>query len=299
MFPGKVAAVAFALALSACASDNAEKPRGPASDPDAGPSGGDAGEPSVCAAPGYADGTNPAPFAGLSATVVDESGNPAGRVTAQACGINLCLNGKTDARGYIAITERGSLKKAAFKYGGGQSYARFALALDLTSGDALALGEQRTIAFDPPEDGAPLAPGRTATSRGASLTLAPNAATSIDVFDFDTPDLRRFRSAEIPEAAWPDAVDRSLGFALVVALTPSGGEICPRAKLSLANTAALPAGARVEFFVHGTEVSEAWAPYGGWAKVSGGAVTSDGASIETDPDGGIPILSVVGVRLAE
>jgi hypothetical protein len=263
--------------------------------PDAG--GGSAA--SECHGPGYADGTAAIAFSGLTASVVDESGNPAGHVMAQACGTNVCLNGLTNADGTVDIAGPGSLRRPAFKYGGGQHYARFALPLSPEPKQALDVGEQHTVAFDDPAEGATLEGGTTATSRLATLTLASGATITIDPFDFDTDDLKKFRAAEVPKATWPDAVDATLTFAMVVALTPSDAEICPAAKLSVKNTAKLAAGTLVDFFVHGTDVSEAWAPYGGWAKVSSGHVSEDGATIDTDDNGGIPILSAVGIRASQ
>jgi hypothetical protein len=294
------AAAAFlCFALAACSSDP-EKGAPPEPSPDGGKTNADSGAPPpVCSAPGYAKSVAPAAFNGLVATVLDENGDPIPNVSAQACGINLCINEKTDAYGVARIDERQSLTMGAFKYGGGQKYARFALPLDLPAADAIPLGEQRTVAFDPPSDGAPIEPGSAATSRSATLTLSSDATMTVDPFDFDTEDLQKFRAAEVPEAAWPAVVDRSLNFVLVVALTPSDAELCPAAKLTLANTPELSPGTRVEFFLHGTDIIERWAPYGGWAKVSDGEVSADGDVIETDPSGGIPVLSVVGVRVAE
>ena len=41
---------------------------------------------------------------------------------------------------------------------------------------------------------------------------------------------------------------------------------------------------------------EEWAPYGGWAKVSEGAVSGDGKNISTADGGGLPLVTVVGLR---
>jgi hypothetical protein len=298
-FLRQAAAAFLCFGLAACSSDSQPEGR-PALSPDGGkPDVDSGGPPPACTGPGYAKSVTAAAFNGLSATVVDENGDPVPNLSAQACGINVCINKKTDGYGVAHITDRQPLTKGAFKYGGGQKYARIALPLDLPAADTITLGEQRTVAFDPPSDGAPMEPGKSATSRSATLTLASNATMTVDPFDFDTDDLQKFRSAEVPEAAWPQVVDRSLDFVLLVALTPSDAELCPAAKLTLANTPGLSPGTRVEFFLHGTDIIERWAPYGGWAKVSDGEVSADGASIETDPSGGIPVLSVVGVRLAE
>jgi hypothetical protein len=126
---------------------------------------------------------------------------------------------------------------------------------------------------------------------------ADAAPVEPDPFDFDTPDLKKFRAVEVPLAKAPAAVDPSLGFGMVVALTPAAAVLCPAAALSVPNSPAWPAGSRVEVFLHGVDVGEEWAPYAGWARVSGGAVSADGKTIMTDPDGGLPALSVIGIRL--
>jgi hypothetical protein len=96
----------------------------------------------------------------------------------------------------------------------------------------------------------------------------------------------------------PSAVDASLGFGILYALTPSGTELCPPAALTVPNSANFPARSSVEIFLHGTDILESWAPYGGWAKVSDGVVSEDGRTVSTVEGGGLPGLSVVGIRLA-
>jgi hypothetical protein len=294
------AAFAVALALAACANKSQMDARARS---DAGLTRGrDSGtsKPATpCdAGPGYAGPDTLTSFSHLSATVVDLDGQPAPKVTAQACGVNICVNGTTNDQGAVVIDQTAEMIRPAFKYGGGQSYAKFALPLGGTRSIDLDVGAQRTVAFDAPELGASLTPGTHATSRGVTVVLASNAAVAIDPFDYDTPALKNFRAAEIPMAKAPAAVDASLGLSILVALTPTGTTLCPRAKFSTPNSPGWPAGSRVEFFLHGVEVGENFAPYGGWAKVSDGAVTEDGSAVETDDAGGLPIISVVGVRLA-
>ncbi|HVU04279.1 MAG TPA: hypothetical protein VHE30_21120 [Polyangiaceae bacterium] len=260
--------------------------------------GGSGGAPSTCDGPGYGTGNATTAFSHLSATVKDLDGNPVPDVPAQACGINLCLNGTTSASGTVAIDQSADLVRPAFKYGGGQHFAKFALPLTGDTAIHVDLGDVRTVAFDAPELGAPVVPGTAATSHGVSLLLPAGGSYAPDPIDYDTADLKKFRAASIPVAEAPSAVDPSLGFSIVVALTPSGAVLCPNAKLSVPNSAGLPAGTAVEFFVHGTEVQEDFAPYGGFAKVSGGAVTADGSAVETADGEGLPILSVVGIRAA-
>jgi hypothetical protein len=262
-------------------------------------SGRDAAPPAPeCRGPGYAGSPANQHFFHLSATVVDENGKPIPDLIAQACGTNVCLNGTTAADGSVVIDQSVSMTKPAFKYSSGTSYAKFALPLtDATV--KVDLGTQKTFTFDAPGAGAPLAPGVPATSRGVTLTPSSETAKiDPDPFDFDTPDLKKFRAVEVPVDAAPAAVDPALKFEMVVALTPAATVMCPSAALQVPNTPGWPAGTRVEFLLHGVDVAEEWAPYGGWAKVSGGAVSEDGKSVETDPNEGIPALSVVGIRRA-
>jgi hypothetical protein len=92
-------------------------------------------------------------------------------------------------------------------------------------------------------------------------------------------------------------VDPTLGFEIIVATTPVATEFCPAAELRLPNSLNWVANTPVEFFVHGVEIAEDYAPYGGWAKVSDGSVSPDGVSIVTSEDGGIPVLGVFGIKI--
>lgn len=251
-----------------------------------------------CAGPGYTSNPADQTLVHVSATVVDEVGNPVPNMLAQACGINVCVNGTTDANGVVAIDTNTSEQKPAFKYGDGKSHAKFALLLDGSPID-VDLGREATVAFDPPANGAPFVSGSTLTSRGVNLELpADMNPVKPDPFDYDTPDLQKFRAALVPIDKSPAAVDASLKLGILVALTPIGAALCPAAKLTVPNTANWPAGSAVEFYLHGVDVAEEWAPYGGWAKVSDGQVAADGKTVSTADGGGLPSLSVVGVRLA-
>jgi hypothetical protein len=256
-------------------------------------------EPHHCEGPGYFGASPEVNVVHISATVVDENGIPVPNMLAQACGVNVCVNGTTDGSGLVVIDTNSQQKKPAFKYGDGRTHAKFALLLDGGSPVDVDLGQQRTVAFDPPESGAELSPGKTASSRGVDLRLASDSnPVKPDPFDFDTPDLRKFRAAEVSAQNAPAAVDASLGFGIVYALTPLGTELCPPAELTIPNSANYPAGSAVEVYLHGIDVGETWAPYGGWAKVSSGTVSADGKTISTAEEGGLPALSAIGVRLA-
>ena len=263
--------------------------------------GSDAGSSSMihCGGPGFASAAPSVTLAHVSATVVDEAGNPVPHMLAQACGVNVCVNGATDANGVVVIDTNTDEQKPAFKYGDGKTHAKFALPLGDQSPIDIELGQERTVAFDPPAMGVPLSAGTTAVSRDVALELPKDLnPVSPDPFDFDTPDLRKFRAVPVSATNAPAAVDPSLRLGILYALTPSGTELCPPAKLTVPNSANFPAGSAVEFYLHGIDVAEEWAPYGGWAKVSDGVVSSDGKTISTADGGGLPALSVVGVRLA-
>jgi hypothetical protein len=63
----------------------------------------------------------------------------------------------------------------------------------------------------------------------------------------------------------------------------------------LPNSAGWQPGTEVEFFLHGLDIEERYAPYGGFAQFAEGEVAADGTSIVTT-QGGLPLLSLVGVR---
>jgi hypothetical protein len=297
------AALAVALVVAGCSSKGntdivGAKIRGDAGEPDAPRPLRDAAPSHTCSGPGYPVSAGIV-FSHLSATVVDTNGAPVPTVTAQTCGINLCLNGATNENGFVSFDQAVTLDQPAFKYGDARGYARFALPLTAAPID-VDLGNETTVAFEAPATGAPLTPGTTATSAGVSLELAPDMnPVAPDPFDFDTDDLKKFRAAKVPIEKAPAAVDPSFGFEIVVALTPEGTVLCPAAKMTVANDAGLPPNTPVEFFLHGVDVAQQWAPYGGWAKISDGVVSADGATVTTDDSGGLPALSVVGIRRAK
>jgi len=252
-----------------------------------------------CRGPGYYEATPKVQVLHISATVVDENGNPVPNMWAYACGTDLCIKGTTDETGIVVIDTDQQQVKPAFKYGDGRTHAKFALLLSGDSPIDVDLGEQRTVTFARAESDAELAPGLTASSLGVELRMGADAnPVEPDPFDYDSDDRRKFRAAAVATQNAPAAVDASLGFGMLYALTPSGTELCPPAALTVPNSANFPAGSAVEVFLHGIDILESWAPYGGWAKVSDGVVSEDGKTVSTTEGGGLPALSVIGIRLA-
>lgn len=90
-----------------------------------------------------------------------------------------------------------------------------------------------------------------------------------------------------------------LGLGALFGLGPLETRLCPPAQLTVANVPGWEPGTLVEFLLHGSDISEEWAPYGGWAPVSTGFVSDDGSTIATESGRGLPVLGLIGVRIAE
>jgi hypothetical protein len=277
----------------------------------AGSTGGAAGSgggPTCDPGPGFPVTDPPHTIDKLNGKVVELSGAPAKNTLAQVCGTDLCIYGSTDDQGVIATCDQQtkicapgiipggkSFTRPAFKYGDGFGYAKFAMLLPTNTAD-YDVGTQITAALPALTSGAEMLPGSDAESGGVTLSIAAGGSVKIDTLTFTEPDEQKFRAVEIPIAQAPEAVDSSLGFEIVVGVTPLETEFCPHAKLTVPNTPGWAAGTEVEFFVHSVDPTNEWAPYAGWAKVSGGAVSSDGKSVSTADGEGLPILSTLAVR---
>jgi hypothetical protein len=230
----------------------------------------------------------------VQAQLLDLAGNPAIE-SPQVCGVDVCVFIEdTDSSGNLSIAPARFFDRPAFKNGIGLRYAKFAFLLPNQPDHDL--GAVRTVSLPAFADGAELVAGRDVSSGPVTLTLAADAKLEIDILTYTKAEERTFRAAGVPIDQAPRAVDPSLGFALLFALSPVDTVICPAARMSVSNTPGWAPATAVEFFVHGVSIEEHWAPYGGWAKLSEGAVSSDGASITTAQGGGIPVLGVIGIR---
>ena len=83
-------------------------------------------------------------------------------------------------------------------------------------------------------------------------------------------------------------------------LAPLGGKLCPPAALELPNTAGWAAGTSVEFLLQGLDPglvagAQGFAPYGEWQPFATGEVDATGERLVVT-DGGLPVISSVGVR---
>jgi hypothetical protein len=259
-----------------------------------GGTGNTGGEPPECDVPTVRGSGPELVLDTVSATVVDLAGDPVANAEVQLCGINLCLYGETDATGQAIVVNGGGdpLDRPAFKYGEGFRFARFALPLDADSED---LGELVTVPL--PDSGAEMAAGAEATSGPVTLTIAHGAAVEVDELIYDEPDEQTFRAAQMPVAQIAAGIAVPAGIELVYGVGPLETHFCPAAQVTVQNDAGWAAGADVEFWAHGVDIFEYTAPYGGWAKISDGKVSADGATISTAADQGMLVLTTFGVKL--
>jgi hypothetical protein len=215
------------------------------------------------------------------------------------CGVDLCSDlRETDQDGAVAVHLPSPVTKPAFKFGDGLLHGELALLLPEAE-DGLELGTLYLPAL--PAIGAPIEPGVPAESGGATLTLPEDGVMTLEAFaPYDTPENQAFRAAELPPARFPDGLDHGAELERVFTLAPLGAELCPPAALSLPNTAGWEPGIEVEFLLQGfgvglTEGDQPFAPYGEWEPIGTGVVSEDG-EILTVTEGGLPIISNVGVR---
>lgn len=284
--------------------DDTDDAKDESSESDTDEAEGDAGSSSApptqptatCPVPEFPQDDPPEPFAQLNARVVDQDGEGVPSVIAQVCGLDLCLFGETDEFGYIQHKQSTEMKRFAFKYGDGVRYAQFARLL--TDGATYDLGDQATVAFPAASESAAFEAGQVVTSGAFELDLTDTTA-KIDMLSFPNDEQHVFVASELEPERWPDAVPSDQQIEQLVALGPLKTKFCPPAALTWPNTAQLPADAAVELLLHITDTANHWGAYGTFASVATGHVSSDGESITTDTDSGLPELGVIGVRLAE
>ena len=251
-----------------------------------------------CTPPGFSTTKTETLVNTVTADVVDLASAPAADVVADVCGFNICYSGSSDASGHISVNAKNDgLEVPRLLYGDGIEYVRLQSALPAVP-DA-AFGTIHIARLPSAASGAVLAPGAEASSGGVTLSLAADAFVTFDVLLYCKQAEQTFRAVQIPldaGLALP-GVDATLGLGLLFGMAPVGTQICPRAQMTVANSAGWTPGATVEFYFQGISLFEEYAPYGGWAKVSEGTVSGDGATVSTNGAEGIPELGVIGIRL--
>lgn len=249
--------------------------------------------PNECVIPEFEVDAEAVPFERLSATVLDEEGTPIADTVAQACGLNVCLQAKTDSQGRVTISENEEISKLAFKYGDGLHYAQ--VVVPLPDGPRHELGEQPTLRLPDGDAQNRLSAGASLSSSDAELDLSEDVSIKIDRLSYPDESEHVFVAREFEEDLLPQSI-AALDFSAVWVFGPQKTEFCPPAKLSVPNTADLKAGSGVELYILVTGTEGHFAPYAEWGKVGTATVSEDGSRIETDPDSGIPELGIIGLR---
>ncbi len=242
----------------------------------------------------------------VTAFIVDEIGAPiAGGQPVYICGLNLCSAPSTTSdAGTASITTNLSMKRPAFKYGDAINYAEFAIPLTSGSTDFTANGTG-TLGTGKLSDkpGAALTPGTSAISGDVTVALAADAIVGIDTLTYSTADQQKFRAVNIPLTNLAPVLGNvtvsgaAANFALVYGVAPAETTLCPPAQISvsLPQTLRWAAGAAVEFWITTSDVSQTYAPYGGWAWMSDGVVSPDGKRVTSTQ--GFNLLENFAIRL--
>jgi hypothetical protein len=232
----------------------------------------------------------------VQASLVDMTGAPVSGVPLLVCGDNLCsLPGVTDSHGATTFFLCEQMVLPALKLIGGPSYVSFATAVT-----------QASVTFAPitlfplPSTGAafPTAGGQV-TSGPVSLQVAAGGV----MFDPTQPDdanTQSFRAAQVDVTKVPAALPASLSLSVIWGLAPVNAMLTPPGTLTIPNSESWPAGSKVDFYMNGVEPEAGVVvPYGAWGSVGTGTVSQDGTTISTDTGSGngLPVLSMVGVRL--
>jgi hypothetical protein len=289
------------LLASACSDASGDDPAagggGNAGSGGAAGSGGSQGTPDCAQGPGYREAPMLWEAGTVTANLVGLDNAPAAGVECALCGIDVCITPvDSDADGNVTIQTGMPLDAPAFKVGNGLDYAKFAFELPEGTLEHVlpnVLAAELTDTLQPFETGAELASG------DITVRLPPGGVAVVDTLSFPDASQQTFRAVEIPGNRIASLAPADLDIELLFVTGPVDTKLCPSAEVTVPNRAGWEPGSAVEFWLHGSEViTEQWAPYAGWAKVSGGTVSDDGLSVTSNAGEGLPVLGVVGVRLA-
>ena len=233
----------------------------------------------------------------LSATVVDEMAKPISILVTTACGDG-CSFGRTDATGRTSMSVHRYMTKPALMLHGHSTYASYYVLLE-TEGDVdkgmVMLPTMPAAGLPIPEDGL----AHDVTAGDVTISLPAGGSVLIDKTELIEVPEQQFRSLPVPVAKAPPFVDPALKITVLYALTPFATKLDPGVALSVANTAMLPTGAAVEFFIQGTDVKDKFGPFGRFNKMADGHVSADGTKITTDAGQSITELTWLGIRVKQ
>lgn len=225
---------------------------------------------------------------GVTGTVVDGTPAPVANLPISISGTDLAQTGRTSGNGSFSVTINHDLKRPAFLFGDGLTYAKLAVPVT-TAAPALSV-----TTYPLPASGAALAAGGRATSGPLTLDVPAGASVLIDTLTYDTPASQQLRAVSIPIAGQTLVLPPAMGFQMMVGVAPLGTSICPAATLTVANNPEWAAGAHVEVWGLETDVGQEWGRFGQWGKLADGAVSADRQTISAP----IAVLETVALRLA-
>ncbi len=231
----------------------------------------------------------------LSATIVDDKAAPLSNFVTTACGDG-CTFGRTDATGRASMSVHRYMRKPAIMLHGHSVYASYYV---LLAGDG-DIDRGTLVTPMMPKDGVVIPPDGSAadvTFGDVSFWIAAGTNVLIDDTELVEPTEQAFRALAVAPDKAPPFVDPTLHITTLYALTPFATKFDPGVKLNVANTAQLPKGAAVEFFIQGTDVKDKFGPFGIMSKAANGHVSDDGTKITTDEGESISELTWLGVRL--
>ncbi len=232
----------------------------------------------------------------VQATLVDATAAPVAGQNLLVCGDNLCsLPSKTDSQGTAQFSLCEEMTVPALKFLAGTAYVSFATAITQTNTTFAPI-----TVVPLPSTGAAFPVGAGMVTSGPVTLALAAGAVAFDPTQPADPNTQSFRAAEVDVTKVPAALPASLTLDVIWGLAPVNAVLTPPGTLTIPNSASWPAGSKVDFYMSGVESAAGVAvPYGGWGPVGTGTVSQDGTTISTDTGSGngIPVLSMVGVRL--
>ncbi len=305
-----LAPLAAVLAIAACSSDPAQPTGstgsggstgtgemstssvGGSSSTSTGATGTGGGE-SACPGSDFTDPNAPKVNVGtVSAKIVDLTGQPVPKdLSAQVCGTDICIFGKTGALGVVNEPVNQPLVKPAFKYGDAHKFAKMLIPVVAGNND---FGVLTTGAL--PASGVAFVEGKALVSGDVTVEIPTGGVAEVDELNYPEVVDQQLRTVTIPVEKVPSVLAGAPTMVQLYGVAPVDTVFCPPAKVTVPNAdpAKLPAGADVEFLILNVETIEAWGPYGEWQKVSDGKVSADGKTITTTQ--GLPVLHLFGIR---
>jgi hypothetical protein len=297
-------AVAFALASAACSASSSHAGatgKDAAAPNDAATAGDDAGDEAAapCSAPPSMRPDGGTCVLEATGTVEDLAGTPLPHLVMTMCSPALCYGSQANDAGVYTIAVGDFINTGEYAV---HADGRPDHAVDyhrLTVGEPQVIDVDMHIPALPPstvslpadDAGAPA----TVTVGDVTLQVAAGTAFNLDVEDYGIPAGRLFRVVSVPLASAPSYAAAN-NVAAIYAMAPSGATPSQPMGVVLANSAALPASAGVDFLVLSDNYFDDPPTVGELQVQATGHVSADGMTIATDPGQGILEITWLAVR---